>query len=159
MSSPGRGSGKLGGGQQQTFPPLSGVGTQQTSPLRSEFVVSVGSAKISNSNHESSLRQNGHERHKSEHSSLNNRIRKVEFRDNEDESNSEGAGYTVSRGSSGGSGGGGGVGDRGGSGDRGRRATGDEVDRMLDGMREGSSDEDEIEIITTPRRRAVGRVG
>lgn len=35
---------------------------------------------------------------------------------------------------------------------------GDEVDRMLDAMADESSDEDDMDLVTTPRRRAVGGV-
>lgn len=66
----------------------------------------------------------------------------------EDEDSSEGA-YSISRGSS--------AGDS--SAGRRRRGAGDDVDKMLDGMRDASSDEDEIELVTTPRRRTVDRVG
>lgn len=78
-----------------------------------------------------------------------NRTRRVGFRTEEDDESSEG-GYSVSRVPSD---------DRTRMGMGRSRMRGDEVDRMLDAMEDESSDEDDIDLVTTPRRRVVGGVG
>lgn len=142
MSSPGNSTTLM-----HNFAPPQQPPSNQHSPLRSEFTAAT-------SNFSSS--QPRSQTHRRNLSSINrdpatiNRIRKVGFMPEEDES-SEG-GYSVSRVSSGEI-------ERPGRGVGRARMKGDEVDRMLDAMEDESSDEDDMDLVTTPRRGVVGGVG